>query len=327
MLLWQARMGLFKVLIRCLTGAFVVRVCHIIEPVFDDTNLVAFGGLPAVMGLGEQAGLHELVEQHVTVPGSAGSNAAVKVAGLVAGMVAGADSISDLDVLRHGGMGRVFAGLRAATTLGTHLRGYRFGHVRQLDAVASRLLVNLAGLSPILAGAGQVCFVDVDDTIRETHGYHKQGAGYGYSKAKGLNAILATISTPTAAPVIAATLRRATTPGLVVVRADSAYFNHDTITAITAGRARFSITARMNTAVTKTIATISDQAWTPIRYPQAIFDEAQQAWISDAEVAEVAFTAFTSRRNADHVTARLIVRPRVVGLMSKPSLVAMTTLS
>src|SRR5674476_760734 len=302
------------------------------------------------MRLAEQAGLHELVEEHVTVPGSAGSNAAVKVPALVAGMVAGADSISDMDVLRHGGMGRVFSGLRAATTLGTHLRGYRFGHVRQLDAVASRLLVNLAELSPILDGADQVCFVDVDDTIRETHGYHKQGAAYGYSKVKGLNAIVATISTPTSAPVIAATrlrkgnvsssrgaarligdtlatLRRATTPGLVVVRADSAYFNHDTITAITAGRARFSITARMNTAVTKTIATISDQAWTPFRYPQAIFDEAQQVWISDAEVAEVAFTAFTSRRNADHVTARLIVRPRVVGLMSKPSLVAMTTLS
>ena len=85
-------------------------------------------------------------------------------AGLVAGMVAGADSISDLDVLRHGGMGRVFAGLRAATTLGTHLRGYRFGHVRQLDAVASRLLANLAKLSPILDGADQLVYVDVDDT-------------------------------------------------------------------------------------------------------------------------------------------------------------------
>ena len=67
---------------------------------------------------------------------------------LIAGMVAGADSISDLDVLRHGGMERVFAGLRAATTLGTHLRGYQFGHVRQLDAVAARLLVKLATLSP-----------------------------------------------------------------------------------------------------------------------------------------------------------------------------------
>ena len=181
-----------------------MRVCHPIQPVCEDPNLVAFGGLPAVMRLAEQAGLYELVDQHVRVPGSAGSNAMIKVPALVAGMVAGADSISDLDVLRHGGMGRVFAGLRAATTLGTHLRGYRFGHVRPLDAFASRLLINLARLSPILAGADQLCFVDVDDTIREAHGYHKQGVAYGYSRVKGLNALVATISTPTSAPVIAA---------------------------------------------------------------------------------------------------------------------------
>jgi len=308
-----------------------VRVCHTFQPVFDDPNLVAFGGLPAVMQLAEQAGLHELVEQHVTVPGTAGSNATIKVSALVAGMVAGADSISDMEVLRHGGMGRVFAGLRAATTLGTHLRGYRFGHVRQLDAVAARLLANLATLSPILDGADQVAYVDIDDTIRETHGYQKQGAAYGYSGVKGLNALVATIATPTSAPVIAATrlrkgnvasargaarlisdtlatLRRATTPGLVVVRADSAYFGHDTIAAITTGGATFSITARMNAAVTKAIASIEEAAWTPIRYPHAIFDEAQQVWMSDAEVAETKFTAFTSRRQADHVTARLIVR-------------------
>ena len=308
-----------------------MRVCHTFQPVFDDPNLVAFGGLPAVMQLAEQAGLHELVEQHVTVPGTAGSNATIKVSALVAGMVAGADSISDMEVLRHGGMGRVFAGLRAATTLGTHLRGYRFGHVRQLDAVAARLLANLATLSPILDGADQVAYVDIDDTIRETHGYQKQGAAYGYSGVKGLNALVATIATPTSAPVIAATrlrkgnvasargaarlisdtlatLRRATTPGLVVVRADSAYFGHDTIAAITTGGATFSITARMNAAVTKAIASIEEAAWTPIRYPHAIFDEAQQVWMSDAEVAETKFTAFTSRRQADHVTARLIVR-------------------
>ena len=185
-----------------------MRVCHTIEPVFDDPNLVAFGGLPAVMALAEQAGLHDLVEEHITVPGTAGSNAAIKVSALVAGMVAGADSISDMDVLRHGGMDRVFAGLRAATTLGTHLRAYRFGHVRQLDAVASRLLIKLAGLSPILDGADQLTFVDVDDTIRETHGYRKQGAAYGYSRVKGLNAQLAIVSTPLAAPVIAATRLR-----------------------------------------------------------------------------------------------------------------------
>ena len=106
-----------------------------------------------------------------------------------------------------------------------------------------------------------------------------------------------------------ATLRKATsTPGLVIVRADSAYFTHDTLAAITAGGARFSITARMNTAVTRAIASIDESAWTTIRYPHAIFDEAQQVWISDAEVAEIPHTAFTSRRQGDHVTARLIVR-------------------
>src|SRR5659263_455426 len=96
MLLWQARMELLMVLICCLTGALVMRVCHTMDPVFDDPNLIGFGGLPAVMSLAERAGLHDLVDQHVTVPGSAGANAAVKVAGMVAGMVVGADSISDL---------------------------------------------------------------------------------------------------------------------------------------------------------------------------------------------------------------------------------------
>ena len=175
-----------------------MRVCHTLEPVFDDPNLIAFGGLPAVMRLAEHAGLHDLVDDRVTVPGTAGANASVKVSAIIAGMIAGADSFSDLDVLRHGGMGRVFTGQRAATTLGTHLRGYRFGHVRQLDAVAARLLVRLARVSPILTGAEQVVYVDVDDTIRETHGYRKQGAAYGYSRVKGLNAQLAIVSTPLA---------------------------------------------------------------------------------------------------------------------------------
>lgn len=308
-----------------------MKVCHSVEPVFDEANLIAYGGLPAVMALAEEAGLHDLVAEHVTVPGTAGANTRVKVPAIIAGLVAGADSISDLDVLRHGGMGRVFTGLRAPTTLGTHLRAYKFGHVRQLDAVAGRLLARLAAVSPILAGAEQVVYLDVDDTIRETHGYQKQGAAYGYSKVKGLNAQVAILSTPLAAPVIAATrlrkgnidsghgaarliadglatLRRATTPGLVTVRADSAYFRHDVVTAATKGGARFSVTARLNKAVTRAIASIDEQAWTPIRYPNAIYDNEQQRWISDAEVAEVPFTAFTSRPQHEHVTARLIVR-------------------
>src|SRR5665811_625526 len=103
---------------------------------------------------------------HVRVPGSAGSNPDVKVTALVAGMVAGADSIDAMDLLRHGGMGRVLTAGRAPSTLGTFLRAFTFGHVRQLDAVASRVLVNLAGRAPLLLGADQVAFVDIDDTIK-----------------------------------------------------------------------------------------------------------------------------------------------------------------
>ena len=87
-------------------------------------------------------------------------NAHLKVPALVAGMVAGADSIDDMDLLRHGGMGRLFTGVRAPSTLGTFLRSFTFGHVRQLDAVASRFLIALAKNSPILAGADQGCYVD-----------------------------------------------------------------------------------------------------------------------------------------------------------------------
>jgi len=94
----------------------------------------------------------------------------------------------------------------------------------------------------------------------------------------------------------------------VILRADSAFYGHEVITAARRGGARFSITARKDRAVTAAISAIPDTAWTAIRYPKAIFDEELQQWVSDAEVAEIPFTAFTSRRRADHVTARLIVR-------------------
>jgi len=113
-----------------------------------------------------------------------------------------------MDLLRHGAMGRVFTAGRAPSTLGTFLRAFTFGHARQLDAVASRVLVNLAGRAPLLVGADQVAYLDIDDTIKATYGYQKQGAGYGYSTVKGLNALLATCSTPRSAPVIAATRLR-----------------------------------------------------------------------------------------------------------------------
>ena len=189
-----------------------MRVCHTVSAGFDDPNLVSCAGLIPVMALAERAGLHDLAATHVRVPGSAGSNADVKVSALIAGMVAGADTIDAMDLLRHGGMDRILTPGRAPSTLGTFLRAFSFGHVRQLDAVASRVLVSLAAQAPLLVGADQVAYLDIDDTIKATYGYQKQGAGYGYSKVKGLNALVGIASTPLSAPVIVATwLRRGAT--------------------------------------------------------------------------------------------------------------------
>jgi hypothetical protein len=114
----------------------------------------------------------------VGAPGQ-GVNAGLKVCSLVAGMLAG-DSIDDMGLLRHGGTGKLFSTAYAPSTLGSFLRAFTFGHVRQLDAVASRLLAGLAGQGPLLAvrSAEEFVFLDVDDTIIEVHGYQKQGPGY-----------------------------------------------------------------------------------------------------------------------------------------------------
>ena len=292
------------------------------------------GGLVPVLGLAERAGLRALAEQQLTVPTDKGAHAGSKVAALVAGMVAGADSIADMDLLRHGGMGRLFTGLYAPSTLGSFLRAFAFGHVRQLDAVAARLVVNLARQTPLLPDAARIAYLDVDDTIRATYGYAKQGAGYGYSGVKGLNALIAALSTPSAAPVIVATrLRKGSAnsargaarlvadavktsracgaggkAGLWVVRADSAFYGRDIVAAIARAKARFSITVRQDTAVKRAIASIAEDAWTTIRYPHAVFDEQLGQWVSDAQVAEVEFTAFASRGKKHAVTTRLIVR-------------------
>ena len=100
-----------------------MQVSHSVSAVFDDPNLVSAAGLAPVLALAERAGLHRLVVEHLTVAGSAGANTVVKIPALVAGMVAGADCIADMDLLRHGGMGRLLGEVRAPTTLGTCLRG------------------------------------------------------------------------------------------------------------------------------------------------------------------------------------------------------------
>ncbi len=298
---------------------------------FDDPSLVSVAGLVPVLALGERAGLGELAGAQLSVPGGAGCAAGLKVSALVAGMVAGADSIDDMDLLRHGAMGRLFVGVRAPSTLGTFLRAFRFGHVRQLDAVAARFLTALARHAPLIASGSEVVYLDIDDTVRATFGYAKQGTGYGYTGVKGLNALLGTVSTACSAPVIVATrLRKGSANsargaarlvadaikttrtcgvgGLLVLRVDSAYYNRDVIAAARRHRVHFSVTARQDRAVIRAIAAIPDDAWTAIRYPRAIYDEQLGQWISDAEVAEVPFTAFTSHPKKEQVTARLIVR-------------------
>lgn len=183
---------------------------HKVQAVFDDPNLIGHAGLVPALRLAESAGLHDLLGEHV---GVASPNAVVKSAGVIAGMLAGADSIDDLGVLRHGGMPKLFTGVRAPSTFGTFLRSFTHGHVQQVDAVASRLLAGLTGRVPgLIRGGDSVAFVDLDDTIREVHGYAKQAAAYGYNKLCGLNVMVAVCSTPLAAPVIAAaSLRKGNT--------------------------------------------------------------------------------------------------------------------
>jgi len=287
---------------------------HTIDARFDDPNLIGAAGLVPLMLLAERAGLHTLLAEHLSVPSP---NAAVKASSVVGGMLAGADSIDDCDVLRHGAMDKVFTGTRAPSTLGTFLRTFTFGHVRQLDAVASRTLAGLVTVVPqVLAGATDpdgIAFVDTDDTMRETHGYRKQGVEYGYNRVKGLNAQVVTVSSPTCAPLVAgarlrkgnvvsghgactllassiATVRTAGVTGRVMVRADSGYYRHDLITAAVRAKAWFSVTARMDPAVKKAIAGIAEDDWVPIKYPNAIWDEDERRWISSAQLAETTNT-------------------------------------
>jgi len=301
---------------------------------FDEPNLVSSAGLVPLMALAEEAGLGRLGEEHLTVPTDKGANAGLKLSSLVAGMVAGADSIEDLALLRHGAMGKIFHRPYAPSTLGSFLRAFTFGHVRQVDAVASRFLLALAERTELLGQRGDTgtVMVDIDDTIVEVHGYQKQGAGFGYSGVRGLNALLATVSTEQVAPVIAAQrlrkgaagsprgavrlatdalamVRRTCLAGRpVLVRGDAAFYSHALVTAVLKTGAEVSITVRMDPAVKRAIAAIPTKAWQGIKYTDAIYDEQTRTWISRAEVAEVPFTAFTSKKTDEQIPGRLVVR-------------------
>ena len=307
------------------------------QAVFDDPNLVSSAGLVPVLALADSVGLRALADEHLSVPSDKGANTGLKVASLVAGMVAGADSIDDMAVLRHGGMGRVFEKAYAPSTLGSFLRSFTFGHVRQLDALASRFLTGLAARAPLMGVAGDdgdsLALVDIDDTIIEVHGYGKQGSGYGYSGVRGLNALIATVTTTGSAPVIVAQRLRKGSCGsprgakrLVadalktvgklpgekgrkpLLRADSAFYGAPTVGAAIRGGANVSVTVRLDPKVKNAIAAIPGDGWTPIEYTDAVFDEAGGRWVSRAEVAEVPFTAFSSKKTTERVPGRLVVR-------------------
>jgi hypothetical protein len=311
---------------------------------FDDPNLVSRAGLVPLMALAARCGLAELAAEHVRVGRQGGVNADLKVSCLVAGMAAGADCLDDMDVLRHGAMGWLFGGVRAPSTLGTFLRSFTWGNARQLEAVHRRFLAELARAAPLLPGKDVVAFVDIDSWQKRVFGYRKHGAAFGYTKisgksllVRGLNVLAATISTPLAAPVTAAVRLRGGSAasargaasfiteaigtaqdtgctGTIVVRMDSAYYSSAAVWAVRRTGAYFSVTAQLNASVTAAIAAIPVTAWTPIAYPRALWDDQLSCWVSDAEVAEVKYTAFTShprrgRRQAPvPLTARLIVR-------------------
>ncbi len=306
-----------------------MQASHGVIPVFDEPNLVSVAGLVPVLELAETAGLSEAVESAVTLPAA---NLAAKVRTVVAGMLAGADSIDDLDVLRSGGTARVVTGVRAPSTIGTFLRSFTHGHVLQLAKTSRLVLAGLARRVPQLVGGDELVFVDVDDTIREVHGYAKQGAGFGYTGVRGLNALLVTISTPSSAPLITeCALRRGPTRSgkaadwhlkralsdtralvgddrQVWVRGDAAFATAKDVHAALDAGAWFSFTVPAWPTVTRAIAAIDEGAWAPIRYPRAILDEATGEWISEAEVAEATITMFTSHRKAEQVDCRLVVR-------------------
>jgi hypothetical protein len=170
---------------------------------FDDPNLVSRAGLVPVMALAQRAGLADLVAAHVRPGGKCGVNARLKVPCLVAGMAAGADGIDDMDLLRHGAMPDLFGGIRAPSTLGSHLRSCTWGNVRQLEMVSRQLLAELARRAPLLPGRETLAFVDIDAMQKRVYGRRKQGAAFGHTKiqgksllVRGLNALAATVCTP-----------------------------------------------------------------------------------------------------------------------------------
>ena len=278
---------------------------------------MANAGLLLPATLATHLGLKEIVETHLDLGQAAGrANVGDKLLTLVMSALAGGDCIDDAAALRAGGTAGVLGfAIKAASTLGTFLRSFRWGHVRQLDAVTRHLLARAWAAG---AGPGSAPFtIDLDSTICETYGLKKEGAlHHGYTGVRGYHPLLAVAAGT--GDILAARLRegRANTvrgaahfltetigrvrsagaSGQLTMRADSGFYAHDVVGVCRKADVRFSITLRQHRSVRRLIEAIPEEAWTPIPY-----------WIAGgADVAETTYTPFAGEKDA--VPVRLIVR-------------------
>jgi hypothetical protein len=252
--------------------------------VFDDERVVVNAGIVLAVTLGRRLGLEALVDAAVRLGGRPGaSRPGRKVLSLIHAMLLGADCIDDCDVLRAGRTEQVL-GHRpmAPSTLGTFLRSFSFGHVRQLDRVLGQALGRAwrAGAGP---GTGRLV-IDVDSFVGEVHGDAKQGAGYRYTGKLGYHPLLATradtnevlhvrlrkgqANTQRGAlrfvDELLARVRRAGAAGPILLRADSGFWNKKVTTRLREQGCRYSIGVTMHKIVTARIALIPDDAWQPV---------------------------------------------------------------
>ena len=271
--------------------------------------------LPAT--LAGRLGLGELADAHLDLGDAAGrANAGDKLLTLVASALAGGDCIADADAMRAGGAERVLGcTVKAPSTLGTFLRSFRWGHVRQLDRLSRELLARSWAAG---AGPGEAPLtIDLDSTLCETYGLAKEGARQpGYSGARGYHPLLA-VAAGTGEVLMArlregrantargaahflretvGRVRAAGASGQLTMRADSGFYNHAVVAACRALDVRFSVTIRQQPNVRTLIEAIPEADWAPIPY-----------WLpGGAAVAETTYTPF--QHTGDASAVRLIVR-------------------
>src|SRR3954447_21984947 len=271
---------------------------------FDDERAVANAGIVLAATLAGRLGIEALVDRTVDLgdrPGAA--NAGAKVMTLISAMALGADCIDDCDVLRAGRTGQVLGHeVAAPSTIGTFLRGFTFGHVRQLDRVLGQTLTRAWA-----AGAGpgdERLVVDVDSFVGEVHGHSKQGAAFGYTRVRGYHPILATRadtgevlhirlrkgSANTSRGMLRfcdeliARVDRAGATGPKLLRADSGFWAKKTFDRLDRAGWQFSIGVRLQPHVAQAIATIAESAWATLEdYPEP-------------GVAQIAQTTLSGRR-------------------------------